>query len=239
MTAESLSWRASAGAALALSVGCSQLIVLGDAENAVCIETGCGVAQSGSGGVGGSIAEPQAGSSPTPVAGNGGSASTGGPACQPGAADHSCDGLNEACEPTMQDDACARGCQGSYVQGSSYMSCVAGADFDQAEARCQANGMHLAKIDNALENATVLSLALDDYVWVGGSNRDDPNVFTWLDGTPFYSSGAAVGDAYENFGSGEPAEDQTLRCLQLRRNGSGSWSNWQCSGMQSFVCERY
>jgi hypothetical protein len=30
-----------------------------------------------------------------------------------------------------------------------------------------------------------------------------------------------------------------LRCLQLRRSATGTWSNWQCSGKQSFVCERY
>jgi len=119
------------------------------------------------------------------------------------------------------------------------MACLAAEDFDQAEARCQANGMHLVKIDSALENASVLSLAPDDYVWVGASNRDDPNVFSWLDGTAFYTLGAAIGGAYENFGAGEPVQDQKLRCLQLRRVGNGTWSNWQCSGMQSFVCERY
>ena len=119
------------------------------------------------------------------------------------------------------------------------MSCFAGDDFDQAEARCQANGMHLAKIDSALENATVLSLAQDEYVWVGGSNRADLNVYVWLDGTAFYASGAAVGDTYENFDPIEPSADRRLRCLQLRRSTNGTWSNAPCSDMQSFVCERY
>jgi len=225
MPAESLSWRASLGAALALSVGCSPLIVLGDADDTGCLDTGCVGVQSGSGG--------------EVAVGQGGAGPLGAPGCRPAAVDRSCDGLNETCEPTAADQGCSDGCKGSYVQGTSYMACLAGADFDQAEAACQANGMHLIKIDSALENQTVLSLALDDYVWVGGSNRDDPNVFTWLDGTPFFSSGAAVGDAYENFGSGEPAQDQMLRCLQLRRSATGTWSNWQCSGKQSFVCERY
>jgi len=201
----SLSGRASVGAVLAWCVGCSPLIVLGDADNAGCIDTGCGgTAESGSGGLGGTA--------PDLAGGQGG-----------------------AVQPVTPSG----GCKESSVQGTSYMACLAAADFDQAEASCQANGMHLVKIDSALENMAVVSLALDDYVWVGGSNRDDPNAFIWLDGTPFYVSGAAVGDTYQNFGSGEPATDPKLRCLQLRRTSSGTWSNWQCTGMQSFVCERY
>jgi hypothetical protein len=157
----------------------------------------------------------------------------------PSADDQLCDGLDEACQPTTQDAGCSDTCRGTFVNGSSYMSCLAAASFDAAEAACQANGMHLVKIDSAEENSVVLSAARDDYVWIGGSNRGDADVYTWLDGTPFFSGGAAAPGVYQNFGTAEPAQDSKLRCVQLRQTGNGTWSNWQCSGMQSFVCESY
>jgi hypothetical protein len=119
------------------------------------------------------------------------------------------------------------------------MSCLAAKDFDEAEVACQESGMHLVKIDDAEENATVLRLALDDYVWIGGSSRDDSSVYTWLDGTTFYDSGGPVGAIYQNFDSSGPSSDPELRCVQLRELVEGTWSTWRCSGMQSFVCERY
>jgi hypothetical protein len=249
--------RASVAAGLVLAAGCSPTIILGDLDGPLCLDSGCGgVAQ------GGSVPGGSAGAnvSGTPAGGTGGSAGTAGTsteagaageagmagqagalACQPSPADHSCDGLDEACQVTTQDQGCMGTCKGSFVNGTSYMACLAASDFDTAEASCQANGMHLVKIDDADENAVVKDLAPDDYVWIGASNRDDSDVFVWLDGTPFFSfSGSgSVNGAYENFGMNEPAQDQKLRCVQLRRTGDGTWSNWQCSGMQSFVCERY
>jgi hypothetical protein len=250
-----MSFRVSLVAALSLATGCGPVIVLGDSD-AVCLALGCGgVSQGGVQGLGGSSAGVlvQAGSSSPPIAGSGGAG--GGPGdggasgqageapstlpCQPALEDHICDGFDAACQPDPDDAGCSETCQGSFVGGSAYMSCLAAADFDDAEAACQANGMHLVKIDSADENATVLSLAPDDYVWIGGSSRDDPSVYAWLDGTPFYASGAAVGATYQNFGASEPSKDSELRCVQLREQGAGTWSMWRCSGMQSFVCERY
>lgn len=189
-----------------------------------------------------------AGSGGTSVAGSGaangggGSGGAGGQAgggCQPTAVDELCDGLDEACQVTAQDAGCSGTCTGAFVNGSAYMSCLAASDFDQAEAACVANGMHLAKVDSAAENATVLGLAADDYVWIGGSNRANEAVFEWMNGADFYSSGAPVGGAYQNFAAGEPMVDAQLRCVQLMQPDDGTWSNWLCSETQSFVCERY
>jgi hypothetical protein len=99
--------------------------------------------------------------------------------------------------------------------------------------------MHLVKIDDALEDESVLSLALGDYVWVGGSNREDPNVFVWMDGTAFYSFVDEVPGAYENFNTAadEPYKDERWPCVE--QDANGTWSTWDCAEPQSFVCERY
>ena len=240
--------RVSLVVALALASGCGREIVLGDSERVLCVGLGCGGAgQSGSAGQGGSFA----GSSVGGVGGNGGSPSSdagapdseGGagavPGCEPADTDESCDGLNQACELAAEDAACSATCEGTFVDGTSYMSCLAAASFDDAEAACRQNGMHLVKIDDEQENATVLGLALDDYVWIGGSNRDEERVHAWLDGTTFYAAGAPVSGVYQNFGVSDPASNAELRCVQLREQSAGTWSMWRCSGAQSFVCERY
>ena len=228
-----MSLRVSLGAAFLVATACGPVIVLGDSDSAVCLGLGCGGAgQSGSPGLGGSLAGSlaQAGTS---------GAATIAPGCQPSAVDEVCDGLDAACRPDPDDAGCSRNCQGSFVDSTSYMSCLGAKDFDEAEVACQASGMHLVKIDSAEENGTVLSLALDDYVWIGGSNRADSSVYAWLDGTTFYDSGAPVGGIYQNFGSSGPSSDTELRCVQLGAQRAGTWSMWRCSGMQSFVCERY
>jgi hypothetical protein len=255
MRHRSSAWRASWGALLVMAAACDRSIVLGDAENAICIAPTCGgaLADAGRGGQAGTAA----GSSPISGGGSGGGsggqtmvgeggsdagqagAGPSAPSCVPSADDRVCDGLDEACQSTADDAGCADTCRGTFVNGTSYMSCLAAASFDAAEAACQDNGMHLVKIDSAEENAVVLSVARDDYVWIGGSNRSDPNEYTWLDGTAFFSSDSAVPGTYVNFGNAEPAQDAALRCVQLRQTGNGTWSNWQCSGMQSFVCEAY
>src|SRR4051812_41642593 len=171
------SWLALVAVGPALLLGCSRFITLGDLESASCVEAGCGATSEQGGSASGSLA--QAGSSPAPAggysggttssagenSGGDGGGSTGGPGaggqsgaavCQPAAVDQSCDGLDEACQPTLQDQACSGTCQGTFVEGSSYMACLAAADFDQAEAACQTNGMHLVKIDSAAENQAVL-----------------------------------------------------------------------------------
>ena len=250
-----MSFRVSLGAALLVASGCGPVIVLGDTENPVCLGLGCGgVGQSGGPGSGGTLAGAvaQAGVSAGGSAGSGGgvpseggaSGGQGGegpiaPGCQPAATDEVCNGLDAACEPVLDDAGCSDTCEGSFLNGTSYMSCLAAADFDGAEAACREHGMHLVKIDSAAENATVLGLALDDYVWIGGSNRDDASVYVWLDGTRFYDAGAPVGMTYQNFGDSEPSGNDDLRCVQQRELGGGTWSMWGCSGEQSFVCERY
>jgi hypothetical protein len=176
-----------------------------------------------------------AGTAGVAMGGTGGQTPLGG--CTPSATDQSCDGLDRDCQPTDSDVACSAFCVGSFVDGSSYMSCVDAASFDEAAAACAQNGMKLTRIDSEQENETVWSIALDDYVWLGGSNRADQTIWVWPDGVPFLSNGAAVGDTYESFEPGQPADSPDYRCAEMDANGW--WSNWYCDEPQSYVCERY
>jgi hypothetical protein len=203
--------------------------------------TGGTSSSGGSGSGGGSATAGASGSGGAlPIAGGPAGGAAGGPGvngCKPSATNESCDGLDENCQETPDDAACAGDCAGVFVNGTSYMSCFATSDFNQAEVACQENGMHLVKIDSALEDETVWSLAFDDYVWVGGSNLADFDVFSWVDGTPFYSFVEPISGVYEHFSDTEPDQDERWRCVE--QDADGTWSTWDCAEGQSFVCERY
>jgi hypothetical protein len=117
------------------------------------------------------------------------------------------------------------------------MACLADSDFDGAEAACQDNGMHLVRIDSALEDETVWGIAPDDYVWIGGSNREDLHAFRWVDGSLFYDFEGEIVGAYQHFSATEPDWDERWRCVE--QDADGTWSTWDCLDGQSFVCERY
>ena len=195
----------------------------------------------GAGGVGSSGAGT-AGSAVAGVAGMAGTASQGGSAgCTPTDTDIDCDGLDQQCVPALQEATCPAGCTGTTRSGVSYMACTVSSSFDQAEARCQMQRMHLVAIDSVAENNFVVQLAqtLGSYVWIGGSNRLVDGAFAWPDGSAFYKDGAPVEGAYQNFGAGQPVADAARGCVQIHSDSPGAWSNTRCSDTLQFVCERY
>ena len=182
-----------------------------------------------------------AGSSSSGVGGaDAGGASGSGAACLPASADSSCDGLDQACQPTMQESICPMGCTGVALEGASYMGCTVSSDFNSAEILCQRQGMHLVEIDSASENNFVTQIAqtLGSYVWIGGSDLTLNGTFSWLEGPAFFADGVAVPGAYQNFAPGQPAKTTGSDCVQLHDDPSGPWSNTRCADTKQFICER-
>ena len=196
-----------------------------------------GRATGGTGGGGGAVAGGSAGS--TSIAGGtpGGSTND----CTPTDADIDCDGLDQQCAPALQEASCPTACTGTTRDGISYMACTVSSSFDQAEARCQMQRMHLVKIDSSAENNFVIQLAqtLGSYVWTGGSNRLVDAAFAWPDGSAFFRDGTPVEGVYQNFGTGQPVADAARGCVQIHSDSPGAWSNTRCSDTLQFVCERY
>lgn len=185
------------------------------------------------------------------AAGAGGAAGDGGEAgdaghtggCSPNGTAEACDGLDNDCNPATPDQ-CPTGCLGQAYQAVGYMACSTELSFAFAEAQCEAQAMRLVKIDNAAENAFVLSRVktYSLYVWIGGAEQANSNSFRWLDGTVIFANGVPAKGVYQNFGSGEPANEASVNCLQLTRGPSpppGMWSTAACADTQPFVCERY
>jgi hypothetical protein len=152
-----------------------------------------------------------------------------------------CDGLDGDCRATLDEPTCPAGCDGVVLNGRSYMACAQGATWSEAEVLCQAQEMHLIRIDDEAENNVMVELArgLGSYVWLGGSSLISAGSYAWLDGTDFYADGAAVDGVYHNFEPGQPVEDAGRNCVQLHDSANGPWSNAPCSDVKPYVCERF
>ena len=170
------------GVLAALSSGCSLL------QDAGSLSSGYGDRVSTAGASGGGV--------------GGGSAA----ACEPTNSDAYCDGLDQNCEPTLQESACPTGCKAQLSGGVSYMGCTVSATFSDAEILCEEQRMHLVEIDSASENNFVAQIAqtLGSYVWIGGSDLQLNSTFTWTGGTVFYTDGAPVPGVFQNFAPGQP-----------------------------------
>jgi hypothetical protein len=110
-----------------------------------------------------------------------------------------------------------------------YMLFAASRDWDTAVLDCEAvgEGVHLATITGAAENAVIDNLAGNE-VWIGATDADVALTFEWITGEAF---------AFTNWRGGEPSgggED----CVVFQGQLSGVWDDRPCGNDHPIVCER-
>jgi hypothetical protein len=154
-----------------------------------------------------------------------------------------CDGIDNDCDSTTPD-VCPSHCKGTVEGGVSYMTCGDVHSWDDAEARCVLQNMHLVKIENATQNAFVLSLAapLGEWIWIGASDEASNGTFAWTDGAPIIRNGTASAGSYQNFYVGQPTTRATSSCLQITggpEEPAGDWSSTGCHDTDPYVCSRH
>ena len=194
--------------------------------------------------------EPDAGSPEPPVT------------CEP--SDELCDGVDNDCDGVIDSaSACPAGCTGFTLTGRVYMFCSEAVDRGIALARCGAEDMKVAWIETPAENGAVLaSLTLlvapaagERLVQLGASDQDDEDEWFWtsnaaaFDGFQFWDGNAAedggdpVGNAYANWGPGEPNNSDNEDCGALSVSGTetrapGQWDDRSCLEELPFLCEQ-
>jgi hypothetical protein len=194
-----------------------------------------------------------------------GSIEAGPPACVPQV--EVCNGLDDDCDGQVDEDgACPEDCQGFALKGRGYMYCAVEVAQATALARCSAQGMRLAWIETAEENAQIVANIVaaplprpdDDaelLTYIGGSDAASEGVWRWVgtdsipDGVQFWqgtsadTGGQAVGGAFANWAPTEPNDtDGNEDCAALSAIGAnnrepGNWDDRSCDTEFPFVCE--
>ncbi len=106
-----------------------------------------------------------------------------------------------------------------------YWFCRPSRDWADAQARCEAVGMHLATIEDAAENNFILSMIEGD-TYIGLSDTDTEGTFTWIDGSAL---------TYTNWDTDQPNDTGGQDCVEM--NLTGAWNDETCTIGQFFICE--
>ncbi len=211
----------------------------------------------GNGATGGSATTNDAGG----AGGTGASGGTGGASCTP--TEEVCDGEDNDCNESVdEEDVCPEGCLGASFDARSYLFCdrprVSGGNsgsarsWQQAMQYCQNRDLNLALIESEEENAfiykTLLHLELGGDVWMGATDQEDEDLWSWAlgddpdDWIPFYDQfdEEPIDDAFNDWREGEPNDDGGEDCGIFEDLGGDEWA-WDDRDCQTqfdlFVCE--
>ncbi|KAF7707540.1 aggrecan core protein [Silurus meridionalis] len=132
-------------------------------------------------------------------------------------------------QPTVTE---AHGCADSWVEfeGSCYIYFTERMNWTSAEQHCQELNSHLISITFKKEQMFVNS-HIWEYQWIGLSDRDQQNEFSWTDGSPL------------EFVNWRPNQSESLNineaedCVAMIRTELGQWTKVPCNYYLPFTCK--
>jgi hypothetical protein len=157
------------------------------------------------------------------------------------------DVLGDASLEVAPEAGCADSaeCSCSSRGGHDYRFCTATRSWTDSEAQCQAAGMFLSRVDDAVENAWIRSSADArgmGELWIGVEDPTQTLHWQWPDGTEFWSgtnAGGAVGGLYSSWYMNSPSGNPNRNCgSMLSGVYAGQWSDRSCASLLAYVCER-
>lgn len=194
------------------------------------------------------------------AAGVGGdSGGSGGGGCSAGAVER-CDGVDNDCDAMIDEKACATNCTGFALGDHGYMVCDVEVNANKASALCEEEGLRLAWIESADENAALLQ-SIEEIgssgkgggileVSIGATDVEKEGSWHWRGGSDFWQGGgkgSPVDGAYANWGSGRPnnsvvdvvaGEDCAVLVIDQRGDDApGQWNDVECTLGYGVLCE--
>lgn len=161
--------------------------------------------------------------------------------CYPGFAFELCDGLDNDCNTTVDEDCDDCTVESTPTSGDYVVCDFAVGSFNTATNFCRAAGWEMLIIDDDTENEEVWDL-LDPYdrtFWAGGIEGSGNDWF-WADGTPLATdctSSSCTCTDYCNWLSGQPNSPFANDCLYFPTDYDGQWADNNCGDNRAFVCE--
>jgi hypothetical protein len=138
-----------------------------------------------------------------------------------------------SCNSTSPDASCTCAKNGA----AEYWFCTTFLEFDKAEAKCTAVGMHLPKVETVGEDTflydTAMAKVLGEY-YLGGTDVAVPDTWVWLAGGQFWQGqvdGTVTGYAHWNVTD----PNHTGDCVVVQ-NG-GVWDDRTCADERKYICE--
>ena len=157
-----------------------------------------------------------------------------------------CDGLDNDCNAETVEN-CLSFCSPQVRDSDVYLFCAQPRIFSAAKSACEAEAMHLVRIDDQVEQSwisdqRIIAFGNRPNVWMGGSDAAIADTWVWHDGEPFWqgrANGAALGELFALWGGGEPNNDNgSEACGIVGNNAIGYWDDRPCNHIYRFVCER-
>jgi hypothetical protein len=176
-----------------------------------------------------------------------------------------CNGLDDDCDGAIEPPGtCAAGCQAFVVEARSYMFCTEAVAQGVARQRCADAQMNLTWIETPEENEALVQALVglgvttgedELLVQLGASDADEEQAWVWVDnavvtgGFQFWEGAGAdeggepVDGAYQNWGDGEPNDDNdgedcaVMSVLGDADRDPGQWDDRSCDTGAAFVCE--
>lgn len=136
-------------------------------------------------------------------------------------------------------------CSCASLDGHSYWFCKTTLNWSDAEAACETQSMHLARIDSQIENDFLVStggpfgvFALNGFAQMGANDLELAGEWRWVDGTLFWQggpTGAAVDGLFSNWLASSPSSSGVQQCSGIL--SSGKWQVRSCTALVPFICE--
>lgn len=123
-------------------------------------------------------------------------------------------------------------------------------NWSNAKASCETNDAYLASITSQDEQDMLKDRWIvpnTSITWIGGTDTDAEGTWVWTGGAEagqqFWmgdTSGSAVNNRYESWGTVNPNNDSNEDCLEMRGWGThnGDWNDESCTNLRSFICEK-